>query len=264
MTLGAQSLAPVKVLGSVDGMRGRWRLALPALFGLVLACGDFKSLIALQQDLAREFQSSMKISVGSGRLTVLFTNSNNANLPELERAQFARHVAEFVRDHYSAYDQLESIQVGFATVRGGGGFTFSTSSVPYRFATSELGASRNRADAEPRVLVIMISRANRHNVWLTTGRTEDVDSMLRIVPDDSGATPITLRQTYVRNNAFAPNLLPRVAARDNWVLANKLSKAVVRCIPMFVDDEPRNVKAVPGFLGSLVSESGERILLMAQ
>ena len=234
------------------------------LLGLTVACGDIKALLALQQDLMREFQtSSVKVSLGSSRLTVVFVNSPNADLPESDRAIFARRVAEFVRDHYGAFDQLQSLRVGFETVHGVGGFSVSSSRIPYEFTPSDLGSRKKSEPPGPRVLVIMISRTDHHNVWLAVGRAEESDSMVHIVLDDSGAAPITLRTVDERENGFPPEMLERVAAADQWALAQRLSQAVVRCIPILVDDEPRNVTAAPGFLDPTMTVQGERILLMA-
>ena len=78
----------------------------------------------------------------SAYLTVTFSNSTAADLPEVERAAFARRVAEYVRDHYAAYDKLQSIQVGFSSVRGGGVVHVTSTQIPYRFTPSELGAPK--------------------------------------------------------------------------------------------------------------------------
>lgn len=108
-----------------------------------LGCADLKEILSLQQGLAREFQTSaVNINLNnSAYLTVTFSNAPIADQPEAEQAAFARRVAEYVRDHYARYDQLQGIQVGFASVKGVG-ITFTRTRVPYRFTPRELGPPR--------------------------------------------------------------------------------------------------------------------------
>ena len=103
-------------------------------------CADLKDILSLQQGLAREFQTSA-ISVNlnnSAYLTVVFSNSPVADSSDAAQSAFARRVAEYVRDHYPHYDQLQSIQVGFASMKGVG-ITFTSTRIPYQFTPSELG-----------------------------------------------------------------------------------------------------------------------------
>jgi hypothetical protein len=106
--------------------------------------------------LAREFQTSA-ISVNinnSVHLTVMFSNSPAADLPDVEQAAFARRVAEYVRDHYTSYRRLQTISIGFATVRGVGAVRFTRSRVPYRFTPQELGPpSAKPKEAAPKAAV---------------------------------------------------------------------------------------------------------------
>ena len=123
-------------------------LFLRALFCVMVGastvgCADLKDILSLQQGLAREFQTS-GISVNlnnSAYLTVVFSNSSIADSSEAAQSAFARRVAEYVRDHYAHYDQLQSIQVGFASVKGVG-ITFTSTRIPYRFTPSDLGPPR--------------------------------------------------------------------------------------------------------------------------
>jgi hypothetical protein len=238
-----------------------------ALLAFGLACGDLKELLVLQQDLAREFpNSSINVSLhGSNDLTVVFANSSNAELSEGDRAAFARRVAEYVRDHYIPYEQLQRIRVGFATVRGGGGFSLSTTSVPYAFTTGELGSpKRPKVDSSgtlgQRVLVIMISRSNHNNAWLVTGRGQASEEKFQVIPD-SGASPFTLDDVTVRENGFGPEVLPQLVTAEYWSLAQQLSQDVSRCIPVFVDDVPAG-RPVPGFVGGVTAGQGGKIFLM--
>lgn len=129
-------------------MRNRAALfAVVALTG-ALGCADLKDLLSLQRDLSRGFPgSAINVNVSnSAYLTIVFSNSPEAALPEPEQAAFARRVAEFVRDHYARYDQLQSIQVGFASVKGVG-VTFRSTRIPYRFTPSELGPPQRPKEA---------------------------------------------------------------------------------------------------------------------
>jgi len=245
------------------------------LVGFGLACADFKELVVLQQGLAHEFESpaiNVKRS-GSGYLTVVFANSPRAKLPEPERAAFARRVAEFVRDRYPTYEQLQSIQVGFTSVHSAGGFRISSTSVPYRFTASDLGSPKGVRDGpirevaaqripEQRVLLIMISRSDRQGAWIVTGRAQTHESQFQVIPDSGGA-PIPVRDVDVRENAFDPGLLPLLVGNEYWTLALHLSRDVTRCIPMFVDDDvPPGARSVPGFLAGLATGPGGKIFLM--
>ncbi|SRR6266568_2227411 len=113
-----------------------------------LGCADLKDMVSLQQGLAREFHTSaINVSLNnSAYLTVVFSNSPVADWSEGEQSAFARRVAEYVRDHYAHYDQLQSIQVGFASVKGVG-ITVSSTRIPYRFTPSELGPPRQPKNA---------------------------------------------------------------------------------------------------------------------
>ncbi len=79
------------------------RALLPAAMIAALACGEFGDMLALQRGLVHQFgMDAVSINVNNGNaLTVTFTNSQAATLPDPDRAAFARRVAEFVRDHYT-------------------------------------------------------------------------------------------------------------------------------------------------------------------
>jgi hypothetical protein len=121
--------------------------------GAVLACADLKDIFSLQRGLAQEFHTNaINVTLSnSSYLTILFTNSPSAALPDSERAVFARRVAEFVRDHYPKYEQLTSIDVGFAAVHGAAGISFSKTDVPYRFTPAQLGPPKQpKTDLVPK------------------------------------------------------------------------------------------------------------------
>jgi hypothetical protein len=145
-SLRAPALAPQLKRDPLDG-----RIMRPALFLLgttlalqALACGDLREIISLQQGLTHEFHTgAINVNINNSvHLTVMFSNSAAGELPDSEQATFARHVAEYVRDHYAGYDHLETINIGFAKVTGGGPIKFTSSRVPYTFTHQDLGPSR--------------------------------------------------------------------------------------------------------------------------
>ena len=118
---------------------------------MAAACADLKDIISLQRDLAREFETpAIGVNINNSvHLTITFSNSPAAVLPDAEQAAFARRVAEYVRDHYVGYDRLQTISVGFATVKGGGPVRFTTTRVPYRFSPDQLGPPRRVKERIP-------------------------------------------------------------------------------------------------------------------
>lgn len=137
-------LAPPVISGTIPFVKSGARVLATIGFAAALACADLTEILSLQQGLVREFGTSA-ISVnlnGSGSLSVIFSNSPIAALTDSARAAFARRVAEYVRDHYAHYERLQSIQVGFASEKGGFGVRITSTRVPYRFTPSELGPPR--------------------------------------------------------------------------------------------------------------------------
>jgi len=113
------------------------------LLGLTaIACADLRDIMSLQQGLSKEFpNNAIGVNVNNeAYLTVTFTNSPAAQLPDSEQALLARHVAEFVRDHYAEYARLQEINVGFSTVTGSGSFHFTRTNVPYHFTPKDLAS----------------------------------------------------------------------------------------------------------------------------
>src|SRR5258708_12936260 len=105
-----------------------------------LACGEFGDMLALQRGLVHQFgMDAVSINVNNGNaLTVTFTNSQPATLPDPDRAAFARRVAEFARDHYREYSSLLRVNVGFARVSSAGLVTISHTDVPHSFPPPHL------------------------------------------------------------------------------------------------------------------------------
>ena len=109
----------------------------------------FSDLLSLQQGIVQQFGDS-DIGINrntSGLLTVTFTNSHFAALPDSAQAAEARKVAEYVRDHYPEYGGLTQVSIALRSQQGGGGFSVSTSNVPYSWTTAELGPSPLHPDS---------------------------------------------------------------------------------------------------------------------
>ena len=120
-------------------MKGLRTLLPAAILGLA-ACAAFKDLIALQRGLMAEFPTAViNVNLTNDHLSVLFQDSTTANLPEVERAAFARRVAEFVRDHYAGYDKLANVSIGFSQTKRLGPLTSTRTETPYSFSHAELG-----------------------------------------------------------------------------------------------------------------------------
>ncbi len=120
-------------------MKGLRTLLPAAILGLA-ACADFKDLIALQRGLMAEFPTAViNVNLTNDHLSVLFQDSTTANLAEVERAAFARRVAEFVRDHYAGYDKLANVSIGFSQTKRLGPLTSTRTETPYSFPHAELG-----------------------------------------------------------------------------------------------------------------------------
>lgn len=98
---------------------------------------DLRDLLELQQDIATHFSTpALSIDTQNGSvLTVTFQNAAVADAPEEQREEFARRVAEYVRDYYPGYGNLSRVVVTFSNVsstgpvtvtRGVGGDSYST------------------------------------------------------------------------------------------------------------------------------------------
>ena len=135
------------------------RVCRPRLFGVIallgggalVACADLKDMLSLQRGLAQEFQTeAISININNSvNMTILFSNSPVAQSSDSEQSVFARRVGEFVRDHYPKYDELQTIAVGFSSVRGTGAFHITNTRVPFRFTPQDLGPPRMTPKAMP-------------------------------------------------------------------------------------------------------------------
>jgi hypothetical protein len=114
-------------------------ITLAGVLLLLAACEALSDLNALRLGLQKEFESAVSVNLTNDRyLAVVFENSEAANLAETERAAFARRVADYVRDNYSSFQQLEEVSVGFRSTRRIGPVGTQKSSAPYVFKRDEL------------------------------------------------------------------------------------------------------------------------------
>jgi hypothetical protein len=125
-----------------------------ALLALALtACGmmgDLRDLSALQTAVAKSYGETAAVNLSNGKLlTVTFQNSKFATLDGPSRSDFARGVAVFAFTQYARRDSLTSVSIGFRSVKGAGGFTLTTTDVPYSWTATEL---RSAADSLPHTL----------------------------------------------------------------------------------------------------------------
>lgn len=123
---------------NVIGSSGR---TLAAFCILLVACDAFgavKGLLVVSSAIASAYHEQANINLTGGKLTVFFENSHFADLPAHDRDTLAFSVARLAYSSYPARDSLETISVGFKSVKGAAGFTVSSTSVPYSWKVSEL------------------------------------------------------------------------------------------------------------------------------
>jgi len=115
-------------------------VGLLACSGLAEMKQTLQGLQSLQAGLVQDLQEpNTNVNITNSSLVVTFVNSRLASQPEEQRARTARHVAEFVRDHYVAYSSLSRVAVGFQSRASVGVASASKTEVPYSFSTADLG-----------------------------------------------------------------------------------------------------------------------------
>lgn len=117
-------------------------------------CHFFAQLFALEKGMGTRYHATpTSININSGTqgtvMTVLFGDSAHVNLPDSDRAVFARDVAEYVRDHYPAYATLTSVTVGFTSTQDYGVVHVTRNQAPYSFTRDELGPARDTLNSHP-------------------------------------------------------------------------------------------------------------------
>jgi hypothetical protein len=99
-----------------------------------------KKLATLDQALVARYPNrSIGLEEGGGVLSITFRNAPEASLPPAQRAEFARGVAGFVRDHYAGYGALDTVRVGFESQQNYGPLDVTHSAEPYSYGKAELG-----------------------------------------------------------------------------------------------------------------------------
>ncbi len=113
--------------------------------GKVAAGGELGELLSLREGTAQAFHTSgATVNIKGGQfLTVTLLHPPAWELSDSEQRDFARQVAQYVRDTYTGYERLESVSIRFAKVVGEGPMDFTISTRPYSFTRHELGAPTN-------------------------------------------------------------------------------------------------------------------------
>ncbi|HYJ79296.1 MAG TPA: hypothetical protein VEW03_06835 [Longimicrobiaceae bacterium] len=123
--------------------RNRVRLVPLLLLGIGLAtasCRDLAQLVVLSAGIGREFHvTGISSNLSGSHLTIVFENSRFAADPEPVRAATAREVAEYVRDHYPGYPELQQVTIQFGSGGSSGGFSSSLQAEGYTFTPADLG-----------------------------------------------------------------------------------------------------------------------------
>ena len=127
-------------------MRASRLLLAAAALSLLAGCDAFKAvrdamkdILELQQGISTTFgEPATAINISNDKLIVTFVNSRSATLPEDRRAEIARGVALYVREHYRGYGKLSAVQVGFTSKHSVGVVTTNETNHWYTFRTAEL------------------------------------------------------------------------------------------------------------------------------
>jgi hypothetical protein len=109
-------------------------------FGTVLGtagCEGFNQMAALRPQLVQEFHApDAVLALAMDRdLTVTLRNP----FPDIEEQATCRRVAEFVRDHFLGYGDLNTVRVAFATQRTVVGMRMTKTRIVCSFTREELG-----------------------------------------------------------------------------------------------------------------------------
>ena len=116
-------------------------------------CEDVQRIMDFQQRLASEFNTAgVSVNVTNGiHLSVTFyDDSASAVRPTLDRGRLARRVADYVRDHYPGYSDVQTVSVLFATRKISGPLTVTETTGDYTFTRSELDTPNSSSAGRPK------------------------------------------------------------------------------------------------------------------
>jgi hypothetical protein len=104
-------------------------------------CRDIVELLRLSVGVKKEFGQQARVELFNRRhLIIRLENSPLAGRPD--EAKVARRVAEFARDHFPRYRQLDDVQVVFEARRHYGPVGYARGTRGYTFTRAELGEPR--------------------------------------------------------------------------------------------------------------------------
>ena len=115
-------------------------IGLLALVTVLAGCAEIASLSELRNGLIAEFAADVVSVHRSGtELTVYLANPRDAGSEESARSAFALSVAEFVREHYVGYQDIDLVVVNVSRQLDAA----STETRAYRFERAQLGEPRS-------------------------------------------------------------------------------------------------------------------------
>ena len=125
------------------------RSVLCFLLLLPASCGDARDLLSLGVALNREYPDThVGVSLTSGLiLTVTLGDSPLLLAPCDSQVALAMRVANFVRDHYSAFDSLSVINIAFTARRSRDPMPKRATRLPFRFARTAVSAGLGAPDS---------------------------------------------------------------------------------------------------------------------
>jgi hypothetical protein len=120
----------------------RWlRPAAILLTTAAAACGELPRLVALSQEIRKEFHIAANVAVnrrGTMRITFSTASLDSMQLDDAARETFARSVATFAKSHYSKSSELADIVIGSVAVSSTGGMVVTRTTSQYSFPAREL------------------------------------------------------------------------------------------------------------------------------
>ena len=126
------------------------RASVPCLLLAIAAgCQDTRNLISLETALDREFvATTVSVSLTDGiLLTMTVMDSVLVLAPCDAQVGFAIRVARFVSDHYTGFDELQSVNVAFSPGQSHVVVPTHQARLPVRFSPAAVRAGLGTADS---------------------------------------------------------------------------------------------------------------------
>ena len=108
---------------------------------LSVGCGQFGAMFDLQKEITEEFKiGTPAIEISNGKhLKIGFTNADIGESSRADLKELARRIAEFARDNYRDYDDIETVSVSFQGSSQYGPVNVTKTKGHFSFQKSELG-----------------------------------------------------------------------------------------------------------------------------